>query len=117
MIGMRMGQQQGVDLMCAGIEQLLAQVGAAVDQHALPAASDQQRAAPPPVAWLGRVAAAPFRTDRRDAPGRAAAEQCDLHAAGRPALANSRKKLSLVTAASSSGGMPFSAATAAAVTA
>src|SRR2546428_12909120 len=102
MIGMRVGQYHRVEPRRAGVEHLLAQIGRGVDQERLAAAFHQERAAPPGVARIGRVAAAPVRADRRHAPGGAAAEQGCLHrGAGRTAFWNRRKKLSVVAAANS----------------
>src|SRR5262249_31780963 len=108
MIGMRMGQQYGVDPAHARVDQLLAQIGRRVDQTHRAGALDQYRRAAPAVAWVSGIAAPPTRSDRRHAPGGAAAEDRVFHAAGRRALRNSRKKLSVVASASASGSMPFS---------
>ena len=79
MIGVRMGQQHGVEPGGAGKEQLLAQIGRGIDQERGTAAFDEERAAAPRVARLGGVARPPIRADRRDAPGRTATKEGRFH--------------------------------------
>ena len=79
-----------------GGEQLLAQVGAAIDQQALAAAFDQDRRAGAAVARLGGIAIAPVIADARNARRRPAAEDAEFHAAAFP---NNRKKLAVVASA------------------
>src|SRR5262249_10861102 len=103
-VGVCMGVEDGIDMLDAGGEQLLAQVGGGVDQPGrspiLAEPFDQQRASPPPVLWVGGIAVAPDIADARHAPGRAAAQDRKAHAhaarAVRGVLAYSRKKLSVV---------------------
>src|SRR5260370_39603549 len=84
MIGMRMGQQHGVEPGGAGVEQLLAQIGRGIDQERGTAAFDEERAAAPIVARLGGGARPPIPADRPDAPGRAATKEGRLHSAFLP---------------------------------
>ena len=108
---MVVGVEHAVEPADAGVEQLLAKVGRGVDQHggrALGARPlDQQRAAPPPILRIGRIARAPMIADARHAARRAAAENGELqrHAAlsgafraERGTFLNSRKKFSVVSA-------------------
>src|SRR6476646_8705298 len=95
-------------------QQLLSQVGPAIDQHPLAAAFHENRAAQARVSRFGGIALAPFVTDLRDSGRCPAAENPDLHAA---ALLNSLKKLAVVASASSSGSSPLSPATKLAVSA
>ena len=64
MVGMRMGQQDGIQPRDTGVQQLLAQIGRGVDQNCPPAGFDQQRSSAATVARLGRVAPPPI-ADRR----------------------------------------------------
>ena len=103
----------------AGVEQLLAQIGRGIDQHAAPR-FDQQRAAAAPVARVGRIAASPIRADRRHPRGGAAAEHGHFHAgqARRAGLGEQPEEIvAWSPRPARSGSMPLSAATAAAVAA
>src|SRR5690606_3928659 len=68
-VGVLMRVEDSIDPIDLGIEQLLAQIAAGVDQytrrlrHALPPAFDQQRAAPATIAWLVGIAFAPVIAD------------------------------------------------------
>src|SRR5207253_6593456 len=116
MIAMIVGDNHRVDPAQVGSEQLLTKVGAAIDQHPLPSAFDQDRRAQARVARLVRVALAPFITDLRDPGRRPATEDPDFHA-GLCALPNSLKKFAVVASASFSGSSPLRRATNAAVSA
>ena len=83
MVGMVVGPDHRVDVADIGVEQLLAQVGAGVDQDPRRRRGStriETRAAA--VARLGRVAVAPVIADPRHAGRRAAAEHPQLHAGG-----------------------------------
>src|ERR1700688_1511603 len=114
-IGMLMSEQHAIKPVHLCVEQLLAQIGRAVDQNACYAARasalNQQRAAPPAVFWIVRIARAPTERDARHAHGRPAAQDGEgqTHAASRKVrgtLRNSRKKFSVVWRAISSGDTP-----------
>src|SRR5690242_2564959 len=110
------------------MEQLLANVRGAVDEHgrgcSALSALHQKRAASPPVPRVIGVAGAPDVADARHAARSAAAEDGDLqrHAAlfgvfrlVRGTLLNRRKKFSLVAPARSASLTPLTAASRAAV--
>ena len=81
-VGMVVGVEHAVEPADAGIEQLLAEIRRAVDQHigralgAFPL--HENRAAPPPVLRICRIARAPDIADTGHAAGRAAAEDGEL---------------------------------------
>ena len=119
LIGVLMGPDHRVDALDLGIQQLRAHIGRRVDQYGLAAILDQDRAAPTPVARVTRVGGAPLplallAAQPRHATGGAAAQDGHPHAP-RSALANRRKKFSVVAASSSPTLMPFNSATLAAV--
>jgi hypothetical protein len=84
MVGMGVREQHGIDMLDTRGKQLLAQVGRCVDQHGRAAAPaepfHQQRAAPPPVLRVLRIAIAPDVADAGHAPGGAAAQNGEPHA-------------------------------------
>src|SRR6185437_1950848 len=100
MIGMSMREQHRVERRDMRVEELR------------PPLLHHDRAAPAPVARIGRIAGAPVATDARHAPGRPAAQHRYAHetASGRRALLKSRKKFSLVAWASASTDTPLSSA-------
>src|ERR1700736_3266300 len=111
MVGVLVGIKHGIEPLDVRVEQLLAQIRRGVDEHAgapaCVAALDQQRAAPAPVLGIAGVGIAPAEPDARHAGRRAAAEDRgrERHAAfmaARGALANRRKKFSVVWRAISS---------------
>ena len=122
MVGMVMGEKHAVEPADAHVQQLLAEVRRAVDEHigralfAFPL--HQHRAAPPPVLRVCRIARAPDVADTGHAAGRAAAEDGELErhaedgidAAERGTFLNRRKKLSVVAAAISASLTPRTAA-------
>src|SRR5262245_28364875 len=127
MIGVLVGEEHGVQPVDLGVEQLLAQVGRGVDQHAgnaHPVAPlHQQRRPAPPVPGIAGIAVSPAQGGTRNAAGGAAAEDCEAErhavravspascasgsapAEARGTLWNSRKKFSLVCRAICSGDM------------
>ena len=101
MVGMLMGEEDGVQFLDPGIQKLLPQVGRGIDQQAGCLAGggrffDQQRASPPAVLRIVRVAIAPAERDPGHAHRRAAAQDREAQAHARGTLENSRKKLSVV---------------------
>src|SRR4029453_12129878 len=90
-IAVRMGDDDGIEAPDLGTKQLLAQVRSAIDEHALPAAFDENRRAQPKVSRLGRIAESPIIADLRNTGGRPTAENADFHAFAR---LKSRKKFS-----------------------
>src|SRR5262245_41114587 len=114
-----MRDEHGVEPRDAGVDQLIAHVGRAIDEHARLAAFDKQRAPPAPVRRSIGIAGAPLPSpigaaDTRNAARRTAAEDCELEAvahAGRFVLLNSRKKLSVVCSARRAGSTFLSCAT------
>src|ERR1043166_9106326 len=111
MVGVLVGIEHGVEPFDVGVEQLLAQIRRRVDQHtgapARIAALDQQRAAPATVLGIVGIGIAPAEPDARHAGRRSTAEDRgrERHAAfmaARGALANRRKKFSVVWRAMSS---------------
>src|SRR4051812_46134485 len=106
---MGVGVEEGVDGADAGVDALLAEVGAGVDEDALAPGLDQDRAA---AALVARVRGAADRAGAADlghARGGAAAEDGDPHAAARrgAAFANRRKKFSVVARSTSATVTPF----------
>jgi hypothetical protein len=89
MVGVLVGVEHAVEQPDAGIDQLLAEVGRRIDQHARCAprvcALRQNGAAPAPVLGIIRIACAPLVADARHAAGRAAAEDGDLERHAVPA--------------------------------
>lgn len=80
MVGVVVGDDEGVDLAEVGIEQLLAKIGPAIHQQALSGALDQKRGAQAPVARLMYVAGAPVGADPGHARRNAAAQDPKPHA-------------------------------------
>ena len=117
MVAVGVGHDHAVDPRDLGREQLLAKIGPAVDQHPLAAALHQDRGAKAGVAWLVRVALAPFVADLGNAGRRPAAQNADFHASGLWAFPNNLKKLAVVVSANWSASSPLSSATKAAVSA
>jgi hypothetical protein len=78
MIGMVVRDDNGVEIADAGVQQLLADIGPAVDQEPLSGALDQQSAASPAVFRLIGVAFAPVGADPGNACRRPAAEDRQL---------------------------------------
>ena len=116
-VGMRMREEHAVEGADAGGERLLAKVRTGIDEHVGDAARGrnalrQQRAAQPPVPWIGGIAGAPIPADARNAGRRAAAEDGEAIAVGqvvsqrRGTLEKRRKKFSVVCAAISAGVTP-----------
>ncbi len=82
MIGVRMGQQDGVEPVDAEIEQLAAQIRRHVDENlrraaVAPSSLEEDRTAPAAVLRIVGIAGAPALADARHAAGRAAAENGD----------------------------------------
>ena len=101
MIGMRVGQQHGIEPRDAGIEQLLAKIGRRIDQQDRAAAFDEQRTASPPVARIGRDRSGPNPARLPALPKKHRSLErlpsCNTRACGgRCAFWNSRKKFSVV---------------------
>src|SRR5690348_7747909 len=113
MVAMRMGDDHAFEAIDARIEELPAEVRAAIDKHAFARAFDQDRCPEARVARFVGVALPPFVPDLRHAGRCAATEDPDLHAA----LLNNLKKLAVVASASLSGSSPLSSATKLAVSA
>src|SRR6185369_13965390 len=116
---MLVAPDHGVDGFGLGGQELGTHVGRGIDQNGLAAVLDQDRAACAPVAHIGGVGGPPLSravlaAQPRHTPGGAAAQDGHPHA-GRSALANSRKKFSVVAASSSATVTPLSSATLAAV--
>ena len=107
MVSVGVGVEQCVDLADAGIQALLAQVGAGVDQDALTPCLDEDGAAAATVARVGRAADGAVAADLRHARGGAAAQHRYAHAA---ALANRRWKLAVVARSISAMGRPRTSA-------
>lgn len=112
-----MGIKDGIDMVNARGQQLLAHIRAGVDQDGRDAAIPrdllkQQRAAGPPVLRLVGVAAAPVVPDARHAGRRSAAKDGGDQAAqaDRSILLNRRKKFAVVAAAITSGDTPLTSA-------
>ena len=99
MVAVGVGHDHAVDPRDFGREQLLTKIGPAVDEHPLPAALHQDRGAKAGVAWLLRVALAPFVADLGNAGRRPAAQNADFHASGLWAFPNNLKKLAVVVSA------------------
>src|SRR5262249_28072137 len=119
LVGVLMGPDHGIDALDLGVEQLGAQVGRGIHQDGLALALDQDGAAAAALARSGGARGAPpalaaLPARPRHAARGAAAQDRHPHAL-RSALANSRKKLSVVTASSSAVPTPLSSATLAAV--
>src|SRR6266850_1594982 len=117
MVGVRVGHQHGVEPSDISIEELLAEVRGGIDQDYRRTDLDQHRHPAATITPIFGIATAPIRPDRRHAGRRAAAEDGHPHLAGGRTLPNRRKKLAVVTAASTSGSSPLRSATAAAVAA
>jgi hypothetical protein len=66
-IGMIVGPDDGIDRTDPGRQQLLAHVGAGIDQNSGIAMLDQGRTAHSSIAWLGRIASPPIIADPRHA--------------------------------------------------
>ena len=114
-VGVLVRVQHAVEPIDLGIDELLAQIGRGVDQHAgAPVRAgplDQERAAPPPVFRIVGIAEAPAERRARNPSGRATAENGEgeghpLAIAGRGAFANRRKKFSVVSRAIVSSDAP-----------
>lgn len=88
MIGMVVRDDDAIEVPNAGIQQLLADIGPAVDEEPLSGDLDQQSAPSPAVFRLVGVALAPIRADPRNAGRRSAAEDRQLQLG--LALLNSR---------------------------
>src|SRR6516164_4871248 len=109
---MLVGVEHRVEPLDVRVEQLLAEVRRRIDQHAGArarriAALNQERAPSPPVLRIGWIGVAPAEPDARHARRGSAAEDRggERHAAfmaARGALANRRKKFSVVWRAISS---------------
>src|SRR5579871_2420107 len=101
---MLVGEENRVEVIDLGIDQLLAQVGRGIDQNprrtAVGCLFDQERAAAPAVFRVVWIAGAPAERRPRHAGRRSAAEdrQFERHAAPTPdgTLLKSRKKFSVV---------------------
>src|SRR4051812_11326417 len=107
MVTVGVGDDDAIEPVHLRGEQLLAKVRAAIDQHALAGALDQDRRPQAIIARLTGIALAPFVPDLRHARRGAAAEDTNLHAA----LLNNLKKFAVVVSASSSGSSPRKPAT------
>ncbi len=83
MVGVVVGVEHAVDPIDAGAQNLLAQIGAGIDQHrrALAAveALHHHRAAAAAVLRVGRIAVAPEAADARHPARRTAAEDGEAH--------------------------------------
>src|SRR5690349_20746066 len=101
MIGMGVGEQHGVDPPHPSVKELLAQIWRGVDEQRRPTLLHQHRDPAAAVARIGGIALPPLIADAWNAPGRTAAKHGHAHhiPSGGRALANSRKKFSLVTRA------------------
>lgn len=122
MVGVRMGQQDGVEPADAEPEQLFAKIRRHVDENlgrsaALAGALDEDRTAPAPVFGIIAIAGAPALADARNPAGGSAAEdgEGEVHAASAPIagagiLENKRSALALVSAAIVCGETPFTSA-------
>src|SRR5436305_10987199 len=91
-IAVRVSHDQPIQAGDAGGEQLLAKVGATVDEQLRAGALDQDRGSQAIVARLIRVTLSPLVPDFRYARRRPAAENSDSHAA----FGNSLKKFAVV---------------------
>src|SRR5581483_2962531 len=103
LVGMLMRQKRRIEMIDAGIDQLLAQIGRGVNDNArdplMGRALDQQRTTAAAVLRIGGIAFAPAERRPRHACRRAAAEngEHERHAAcGAGTLENRRKKFSVV---------------------
>ena len=115
-IGMGMGIDHALQLAHIRIQQLRAQVGRGVDQHTGHAmrcfALDQQRAAPPTVARLVRVAIAPVAAKAGHAARRSAAQDDEAQLCHQAAclhvlaFQNRRSKLAVVWAKNAASDSP-----------
>src|ERR1700732_3727107 len=122
MVGVRMGQQDGVEAADAEPEQLFAKIRRHVDEDlgrgaVLASALDEDRTAPAPVFGIIAIAGAPALADARNPAGGSAAEdgEGEAHAASAPLagagiLENKRSALALVSAAITCGETPFTSA-------
>src|SRR6476659_8107985 len=113
MIAMHVRDDEAVEVIYPGREQLLAQVRTAIDEHPLLVAFDKDRGAQAGISRLLGIALTPFVADLGNAGRRPAAENSDFHAA----LLNSLKKFAVVASASCSGSSPRRSATKLAVSA
>ncbi len=111
-IGMGVGVEQRVDPLDTRRQALHAQIGRRIDQQPGRPLVDQDRTALAPIARLGGRADGTAAADHRDAGRGAAAEHGHAHAAALAgaALANRRKKLSVVARAISATGSAFTSA-------
>src|ERR1700730_2614880 len=122
MVGVRMGQQDGIEPGNGEPEQLFAKIGRHVDEDlgrgaVFPGPFDQHRAAPAAVFWIVGIAGAPGLADARNPAGGSAAEDGEgqAHAASAPItgagiLENRRSALALVSTAIACGETPFTSA-------
>src|SRR4051794_25445534 len=117
MIAVRVRDDHGIQRADAGLEQLPAKVGPAVDEDLCPFAFDQNGGAQARVARLGGGAASPVIADLWEAGRRPAPQDPDSQSAGPWALLKSLKKLAVVASASRSSGSSRNSATNAAVSA
>src|SRR4051812_35075715 len=124
MVGMRVREQHAIQVVDFRIQELLANVGRGINQNARrsagPAALDQQRAAPPAVLRIVRIAGAPAAAQSRHTGRRTTAQNDEPQAhatasTGCGTLANSRKKFAVVWAAIASRERPRVRASTAAV--
>src|SRR5208337_739299 len=124
-IGVRVGDQYGIDVLDVGLDQLLAQIRSRIDERGRDAvradAFDERGRAAAAVARIGRVARAPPLLDAGNARRGAAAEDGQAKAQGeappRSSFRKTRSVLARVAAASASGAIPFASATVRAVAA
>src|ERR1700746_1312544 len=117
MVPMDMGDDHAGKARNLGGKQLLAQVGAAVDQESLAGTFNQDRGPKARIARLRRIALAPFVPDLRDARGSPAAGNPNFQPAIPWALLNNLKKMGVVASPRSSGSAPLSSAPTLAVSA
>ena len=80
MIGMIVRPEDGIEGVQAGVEELLAKIGAGVDQDGRVVVNDRDRGPPAPVSRLLRIAGAPVAADPGDTEGGSAAEQAKPNA-------------------------------------